>query len=172
TGSGTQNVSYFLSDGEPSANHGVNSTEQNDWHSFLTTNSTISFALGISDSHPQETNLEPIAFDPPSGTQLPDTPIIVTNLNQLADTLVFTASSVSRSLLTGAGGAASNSFAADGGHLQPITVDGVTYTSDPTANGGDGRITTSGGDGSFSYDGTNKTLTVNISGGGELAMLM
>src|SRR5262249_56156810 len=81
TGSGTQNVSYFLSDGEPSANHGVNSTEQNDWHSFLTTNSTISFALGISDSHPQETNLEPIPFDPAPRTHLPDTPIIATTHN-------------------------------------------------------------------------------------------
>ena len=35
TGPGTQNVSYFLSDGDPTAGHGVNQTEQQNWESFL-----------------------------------------------------------------------------------------------------------------------------------------
>src|SRR5262249_7116509 len=39
SGSGTQNVSYFLSDGEPT--EGIQSTQQNTWESFLTT--TTSF---------------------------------------------------------------------------------------------------------------------------------
>ena len=47
TGPGTQNVSYFLSDGDPTAGHGVNQTEQQNWESFLTTNNIVSFALGI-----------------------------------------------------------------------------------------------------------------------------
>jgi large repetitive protein len=140
SGSGTQNVSYFLSDGEPTAGEGIQSTQQNTWESFLTTNNIISFALGISNS-PTTTALEPIAFDPASGTQLADTPIIVTDIAQLTDTLVFTASSVSGSVLSGA-----NSFGADGGHVQSITVDGVTYTFNPAANGGAGGITTTGGD--------------------------
>src|SRR5262249_14021087 len=148
-----ENVSYFLSDGEPSAGHGVNSTEQDAWESFLTTNDIISFALGISDA-PHTDSLNPIAFDPASGTQLADTPFIVTDLNDLADTLVLTASSASGSLLS-----ETNSFGADGGHVQSITVDGVTYTFDPTANGGAGGITVSG-DHSFTYNGTSKTLTV------------
>jgi VCBS repeat-containing protein len=164
SGSGTQNVSYFLSDGEPTSGEGIGSTQQNTWESFLTTNNVISFALGISDS--PTTALQPIAFDPAPGTQLADTPIIVSDLNDLADTLVFTASSASGSLLSGA-----NSFGADGGHVQSITVDGVTYTFDPTANGGAGGITVSG-DHSFTYDGTSKTLSVETSGGGELAMVM
>src|SRR5262249_12246534 len=101
SGSGTQNVSYFLSDGEPTTGEGIGSSQQNTWESFLTTNNIISFALGISNS-PTTTALEPIAFDPaPGDTQLADTPIIVTNLAQLANTLVFTASSVSGSLLSG-----------------------------------------------------------------------
>jgi VCBS repeat-containing protein len=164
SGSGTQNVSYFLSDGEPTASHEVQTSQQTSWESFLTTNNIVSFALGISDS-PTTADLDPIAFDPASGTQLADTPIIVTDLDQLTDTLVFTASSVSGSVLSGA-----NSFGADGGHVQSITVDGVTYTFNPAANGGAGGITVNG-DGSFSYDGTTKTLTVDTSGG-ELAMVM
>ena len=47
TGPGTQNVSYFLSDGDPTAGHGVNQTEQQNWESFLETNNIVSFALGI-----------------------------------------------------------------------------------------------------------------------------
>src|SRR5262249_19529181 len=168
SGSGTQNVSYFLSDGVPTENHAVGSPQQTSWESFLTTNNIVSFALGISDA-PTTTDLNPIAFDPASGTQLADTPIIVTDLNDLTDTLVFTASSASGSLLSG-----TNSFGADGGHVQSITVDGVTYTFDPTANGGAGGITVSG-DGSFTYNGTTKTLTVDTdtgATGGELAMVM
>ena len=75
TGPGTQNVSYFLSDGDPTAGHGVNQTEQQNWESFLKTNNIVSFALGISDVAPQTANLDPIAFDPASGLQLADTPI-------------------------------------------------------------------------------------------------
>src|SRR5262249_56501974 len=100
---------YFLSDGVPTENHAVQSTQQASWESFLTTNNIVSFALGISDA-PTTTDLNPIAFDPASGTQLADTPIIVTDLNDLTATLVFTASSVSGSVLTGAAAEASNSF--------------------------------------------------------------
>src|SRR5262249_24023689 len=112
TGAGTQNVSYFLSDGVPTENHAVGSTQQATWESFLTTNNLVSFALGISDS-PTTTDLDPVAFDPASGTQVADTPFLVTNLNDLADTLVFTASSASGSLLSG-----TNSFGADGGYVK------------------------------------------------------
>src|SRR5262249_4300670 len=143
----------------------VQSTQQASWESFLTTNNIVSFALGISDA-PTTTDLNPIAFDPASGTQLADTPIIVTDLNDLTDTLVFTASSASGSLLSG-----TNSFGADGGHVQSITVDGVTYTFNPTTN----SITTSGGDGSYTYTAATHTLTVDTdtgASGGELAMVM
>ncbi len=71
------------------------------------------------------------------------------------------------------GGTASNSFGGDGGFVQSITVDGVTYTFDPSANDGAGGITTGGA--SFSYDPTTKTLTVDTDTnavGGEFAMVM
>ena len=185
TGPGTQNVSYFLSDGDPTASsdwpqipgtqlaNGIQANEQAVWESFLTTNKIVSFGLGIPNVG-TPANLDPIAFDPASGAQPADTPIIVTDLSQLANTLVFTIPPVTGSVLTGAVGATSNSFGADGGFVQSITVDGVTYTFNPAANGGAGGITTSGG-GSFTYDGTTKTLTVDTDTnvvGGELAMVM
>jgi VCBS repeat-containing protein len=185
SGPGTQNVSYFVSDGEPTTGSdwpqitgtqsipGIQDNERGVWESFLTTNNIVSFALGISNGAPQTANLNPIAFDPASGTQLADTPIIVTDLDQLADTLVFTIPPVTGTVLTGAGGATSNSFGADGGYVKSITVDGVTYTFNPAANGGAGGITTSGG--SFTYNETTKTLTVDTDTsvvGGELAMVM
>jgi T1SS-143 domain-containing protein len=160
SGSGTQNVAYFISDGVPTENHAVDAIQQGQWETFLTTNDIVSFALGISDA-PDPENLDPIAFDPaPGDTALADTPIIVTDLDQLADTLVSTTSSASGSLLSGA----------DGGYVKSITVDGVTYTFDPTANGGAGSITSSG---SFTYNTTTKTLTVETdAGGSELAVVM
>jgi T1SS-143 domain-containing protein len=186
TGPGTQNVTYFLSDGDPTTNSdwpqilgtqladGIQANEQAVWESFLTSNNIVSFALGIPNVG-TPANLNPIAFDPASGTQLADTPIIVTDLGQLANTLVFTIPPVTGSVLTGADGAISNSFGADGGFVQSITVNGVTYTFNPAANGGAGGITTSGGGGSFIYDGTTKTLAVDTDtsvGGGEFAMVM
>jgi VCBS repeat-containing protein len=185
TGPGTQNVSYFLSDGDPTVSsdwpqipgtqlaNGIQANEQAVWDSFLATNKIISFALGIPNVG-TPANLDPIAFDPASGTQLADTPIIVTDLSQLADALVFSIPPVTGSVLTGAGGATSNSFGADRGFVQSVTVDGITYTFSPSANGGAGGITTSAG-GSFTYDGPTKTLTVDTDAnivGGELAMVM
>ena len=157
--------------------HGVS-----DWHSgertelwecFLTTNKIVSFGLGIPDVVARRTSIRSPSIRR-RARQLADTPIIVTDLSQLANALVFTISPVIGSVLTGAGGATSNSFGADGGFVRSITIDGVTYTFNPAANGGAGGITTSGG-GSFTYDGTTKTLTVDTDTnvvGGELAMVM
>jgi hypothetical protein len=55
--------------------------------------------------------------------------------------------------------------------VQSITVDGVTYTFNPTTN----SITTSGGSGSYTYTAATHTLTVDTdtgASGGELAMVM
>ena len=121
TGAGVQNVSYFLSDGDPTANtdwpatlmaHArpgpsltrmASSQRTIAWESFLTTNNIISFALGI-PAVATPTNLDPIAFDPASGTQLADTPIIVTDLAQLASTLVFSMPPVNGGFVAGVNG--------------------------------------------------------------------
>ena len=78
--------------------------------------------------------------------------------------------------MAGQNGATEGSFGGDGGHIQSITVNNVTYTFNPVANSGQGSITTSGGGSpSFTYDGTTKTLTVDSDTstvGGELAIVM
>ena len=143
--------------------------------SFLTSNNIISFALGI-PTITTPANLEPIAFDPAVGTQQADTPIIVTDLSQLANTLVLTIPPITGAFVAGVNGAVSGTYGADGGFLQSITIDNVTYTFDPAANSGQGGITTDGiGTPSFTYDGATKTLTVDTDTsivGGELAMVM
>jgi uncharacterized protein YegL len=162
TAPGTQNGSYFLSDGEPSAEHGVGDTQQESWETFLTSNDIVSFALGISDGAPGEENLAPIGYNGVTETDL--APTIVDDLNDLDDTLVSAASSTSGSLLS-----EGNSFGADGGYVKSITVDGVTYTFNPTAN----TITPSGGSGTFSYNTDTKILTVETdAGGSELSVAM
>ena len=91
SGPGVQNVSYFISDGDPTestdwptvpgtqSSVGIEASEQAAWESFLTTNNIISYGLGI-PAVSTPANLAPIAFDPAAGTQLADTPIIVTDL--------------------------------------------------------------------------------------------
>jgi T1SS-143 domain-containing protein len=177
----TQNVSYFMSDGEPTEGSdwpqiggpqntpGIQSDEQAVWETFLTDNSIISYAIGVG-SGVTTGPLDPIAFDPAPGAQLADTPIVVTDLSQLADTLVFSIPPVNGAFVTVSGGV-QGSFGGDGGHMQSITVDGVTYAFDPTAN----TITPSGGTPHYSYDGTTHTLTVDTdpsAPGGELAINM
>ena len=72
---GVQNVAYFLSDGDPTANQdwpqvsgtltqdGIQPGEENFWiNNFLKTNHIDSFALGIG-SGATATELNPIAYD-------------------------------------------------------------------------------------------------------------
>ena len=185
SGPGTQNVSYFLSDrssssrspwpanlvpNDPSTS-GIQQNEQGAWESFLTNNKIISFAIGVGNGA-ATTTLSPIAFDPAPGTQLADTPIVVTDLSQLTDTLVFSVPPISGAFVAGINGATDGGFGADGGHIQSIAVDNVTYTFDPVAN----TITPSGGGSpSFNYVAASHTLTIDTDPshvGGELAIVM
>src|SRR6185437_4207982 len=108
-------------------------TDQANWETFLTNNNAISYAIGIGNGVTTAA-LNPIAFDPAPGTQQADTPIVVTDLNQLSDTLVFSIPPVTGAFISGVNGATQGTFGADGGHIQSITVDGVTYTFNPTSN--------------------------------------
>ena len=98
-------------------------------------------------------------------------------MSLLADTLVFAMPPVGGGLVAGVNGALQGSFGGDRGFVKSITVDNVTYTFDPVANGGLGGITTSGaGIPSFTYDGTTRTLTVDTdttsATGGEFSAVM
>ena len=183
SGPGTQNVSYFLSDGNPTVGSdwpqipgtqttsGIQANEQAVWEGFLTDNNIISYAIGVG-SGVTTSSLNPIAFDPAAGTQLADTPIVVTDLSQLTGTLVFSIPPVSGGFVAGVNGATEGGFGADGGHIQSITVNNVTYTFNPIAN----TITTSGGGTpSFTYASGTHTLTIDTDTGavgGELTIVM
>ena len=175
---GVQNVAYFLSDGDPTANqdwpqvagtlnqNGIQPGEESFWiNNFLKTNHINSFALGMG-SGATAGQLNPIAYDG-RGAGTDTNGIVVTNLNQLINTLVATvnASPVSGTLVDGGIGA---TFGADGGHFQSLTVDGTTYT----LNGN--SISVSGGldHQAAPFDAVNGVLTVNTSVGAKIALDM
>ena len=181
-------MSYFISDGDPTANSdwpqisgtqntdGIQANEQTVWRNFLanpdgnagTNDAIISYALGIPDVA-TPTNLNPIAFDPAAGTQLADTPIIVTDLAQLTSTLVFSMPPVNGGFVAGVNGGTVGSFGADGGFLHSITVDGVTYIFNPTTN----TVTNISSIATY-VQGTH-TLTIDTdpsATGGQLAVVM
>ncbi|MGU5609089.1 vWA domain-containing protein, partial [Aeromonas hydrophila] len=146
-----QNVSYFMSDGEPNANalsgssatvpDGNNSLgggdgidgdgttltgEAKDWADFLKANDINSFALGMG-SGSTASALDPIAYNGVS--EVNTTSLIVTDFSQLAATLLSTvvAPPLSGQLLNGG---LTASTGADGGWIGSITVAGVTYHYD------------------------------------------
>ncbi|MGK4384395.1 retention module-containing protein [Ectopseudomonas oleovorans] len=171
TGAEVQNVSYFLSDGQPTlsnANPGSNNSgsqynpelgdgigtgEEADWIAFLTARGIKSYALGMGlGSDLDKTLLNPIAYDGQTGVNTDG--ILVSNLNQLNDTLqgTVTGTVISGNLIS----EGSNGFGADGPGLQPIaaiTHNGVTYTSESAA-----------------YDAASHTLTFTTVGGGSFSV--
>ena len=181
SGPGTQNVSYFLSDGVPNGAsdwpqipgnqvaNGIQQNEQAVWDQFLANNHIVSFAVGVG-SGVTTGALSPIAFDPAPGTQLADNPIVVTDLSQLTSTLVFSVPPISGAFVAGVSGATQGGFGADGGHMQSITVNSVTYTFDPKAN-----TITASDHSTPAYDGSTHTLVVDTNPsavGSELSVVM
>lgn len=171
TGAGVQNVSYFLSDGQPTLSNanpgsnnsgsqynpelgdGIGDSEEEDWIAFLTAKDIKSYALGMGlGSDLDKTLLNPIAYDGQTGANTDG--ILVSNLNQLNDTLqgTVTGTVISGNLIS----EGSNGFGADGPGLQPIaaiTHNGVTYTSESAA-----------------YDAASHTLTFTTVGGGSFSV--
>jgi Ca2+-binding RTX toxin-like protein len=102
------NVTYFLSDGNPfpdPAVQGLDAGEQADWEAFLTANNMPAYAVGIGTGV-TGTNLEPIAYDPNNPVDPQIAPILVTNENELIDTLLNTVGATfSGNVLTDAPGA-------------------------------------------------------------------
>jgi VCBS repeat-containing protein len=121
---------YFLSDGVPSPNQGLNADKTAQWEAFLTTNNVDkALAVGIgqlADPVAAEAALGPVAF--PNGDD--GNPINVTQPAELVGTLVGTvANAVSGNVL------ANDDFGADGkgnggGGILSLTIDGVVYSFD------------------------------------------
>ncbi|TLU85693.1 MAG: VWA domain-containing protein, partial [Chlorobium sp.] len=158
----TQNVSYFISDGQPndpSASAGIDSSEQAQWESFLKTYGIDSYAFGVGyDIHVDA--LQPIAYDGTDGTD--NVAVIIPDVSDLSailsDTVVPGSTTGTLIKSTGADAPA---------WVESITIDGTTYTYNPA---GAGTITVNGTDRS-TFDSATDTLTITTLGfGSDLTM--
>ena len=158
------NVSYFLSDGQPTTSggtensDGITGVEIGEWTDYLELHDINSFAIGFGSGLDvnDQGELDPIAYD---GINEIDTDgMIVVNAAQLAAQLLDTIdSTLDGDILSGSGA----EFGADGGRLLSVTVDAVIYTFDPAANGGAGEITTNTG---LTIAGTSFDITTALNG--------
>ncbi len=123
-GVNTQNVAYFLSDGQPNSpdSSGINGAEITNWTNFLDANNIRAYALGMGVGSSQGP-LDPIAWNGVTHSELAGQ--VVTDLSQLTSTLVALAhaSPINGNLTESGGG-----FGADGGYVKSITVGGVVYS--------------------------------------------
>ncbi|WP_280811688.1 tandem-95 repeat protein, partial [Variovorax boronicumulans] len=183
---GAQNVSYFLTDGEPtrgdgntgqltnnssnsSADFGIQAAEEAIWKTFLTNNHINSFALGLgSDLLPAAQGyIDPIAYNGNTGTNTNGQ--IITDTSQLNNVLQGTISvppTVSNLLTGGLGG--SSGFGADGGHVSELSINGTTYAFDSST----GLMTKTGPATSsdYSYDAATHQVTIATAQGGKLVV--
>ncbi|PXF29783.1 hypothetical protein WH50_18755, partial [Pokkaliibacter plantistimulans] len=155
--SGANNILYFISDGVPNednntGSNGIVGAEETAWQTFLSDNSITAYAIGLGSSATNE-YLDTISYDGVTGTDTDA--IIVTDLSQLSGVL--------KSLVeveTATGTTDGSSFGADGGHIQSIGYDGVTYTFDAGSN----TVATSDGS-DADYDTTSTTLSIDTEHG-------
>ncbi|MDQ0044443.1 tandem-95 repeat protein, partial [Variovorax boronicumulans] len=183
---GAQNVSYFLTDGEPtrgdgntgqltnnssnsSADFGIQAAEETIWKTFLTNNHINSFALGLgSDLLPAAQGyIDPIAYNGNTGTNTNGQ--IITDTSQLNNVLQGTISvppTVSNLLTGGLGG--SSGFGADGGHVSTLSIDGTTYAFDSSTGLMTKTGPASGSD--YSYNAATHQVTIATAQGGKLVV--
>jgi len=156
---GIDNVSYFMSDGlpnEPSGSAGMSASEESAWTSFLSAHDIDSFALGMGTGAVPSA-LDPLSFNGQTNTNTDS--IVVSDLSQLAATLVSTINTTSGNLLTD--GVQQGHFGADGGYVKSIVADGTVYTYDSSFN----AITASGTD-HGTFDPATHKETVTLASGG------
>jgi Ca2+-binding RTX toxin-like protein len=165
-----QNVAYFFSDGHPTApsgSIGVDTTEEAAWASFLASQQMNAYAIGMT-SDVSASSLDPIAWTTTGGTTANS--IIVTDLNQLSGVLQSTVPIPTGDLVTGGEIRSGGQIGADGGFVQSVTIDGVSYTLSANTF----SIGVSGGTSKMvSYDGYGtKQLIVSTAQGGRFIIDM
>nr|WP_321271534.1 retention module-containing protein [uncultured Tolumonas sp.] len=182
---GAQNVSYFMSDGAPNTStlshatlstyntgendlggvSGIDSNEQTDWVGFLNHFDIKSYSLGMG-SGVNQSNLNPIAYDGIHSSSMDS--IVVTNLSQLQQTLVSTIITppLAGDILDG--GSLPANAGADGGWMQSVTVNGVTYSFDLIH----GTHSVTGGTGTGVFNEITHEWTISTPAGGTLKIDM
>ncbi|WLH02720.1 retention module-containing protein [Pseudomonas beijingensis] len=160
---GAQNVGYFFSDGKPTLGE-IGTADETAWKAFLDANGIKNYAIGLG-SGVSNAHLDPLAYDGSAHTNT--NAVVVTDLNQLNSVLSGTVQGapVTGNLLDEGG-----SFGADGGFIKSLVVDGTTYSYDPTANGGHGALTASGGLNHGSFNTATNTLSIATDHHGTLVV--
>ncbi len=165
-----QNVAYFFSDGNPTApsgSIGVSTTEEAAWASFLASQQMNAYAIGMT-SDVSASRLDPIAWTTTGGTAASS--IIVSDLNQLSGVLQSTVPIPTGDLVTGGEIRSGGQIGADGGFVQSVTIDGISYT---LASASARTIVVSGGTSTMqSFDPSSKLLTVTTAQGGRFIIDM
>jgi hypothetical protein len=167
TGPGVQNVSYFLSDGDPNPNvSGLDGGETTTWQTFINGAEIVSYAIGLGTGV-SSAALNPVAYDG-RGTGADTNAIVVTNLSQLNDTLLGTvAAPVSGNLVSGG----MSGLGADGGYVSSVTIAGQIFTyvkgSDVIGHTGPNPSPVSP-----AFDGGSNELTLTFGGGEKIVVNM
>ena len=169
---GGKNVSYFLTDGQPTAStdwdgsgpltsqNGIQAGEEALWVNFLNANQINSMAYGMGTGA-SLANMNPVAHN--GMTQTNSNAIVVPNPAVdlppiLRDSIVAPAGG---DLVSGSLGAGSG-IGADGGNLASFSLNGTTYS-----NGGTFSGTNRG-----TYDATTNSWTVSTTAGGKFVVDM
>ncbi|MEA1988815.1 MAG: Ig-like domain-containing protein, partial [Pseudomonadota bacterium] len=184
-----QNVSYFLTDGEPTysnddvntltdtngttgnnSDEGIQSSEEAIWTNFLTTNNVQSFAFGVGTGLNVDPttgtilSIDPIAYDGKNGIDTGS--IAVTDFNDLTDVLNSTLPpALSGDLLTGNILDSGFGVGADGGYVSQIIVNGNTYTFDGSA-----LTVTGSGTSTYTFDSNTNLVTIKTADQSELVV--
>ncbi|MEW5965933.1 MAG: type I secretion C-terminal target domain-containing protein [Pseudomonadota bacterium] len=132
---------YFISDGEPNSGYAVGATQQSQWESFVSNNGDIAFGIGIGEVGLN--SLLPIAYpntDANADGQ-EDYAIKVANASDLSNTLLATVDAgfvLGNVSVMASNGTSGFLLGADGGTIQSVVIDGVTYSY---ASGGPDSVT-------------------------------
>jgi VCBS repeat-containing protein len=175
-GAPIQNVSYFISDGQPNQQtnfpgvdysstpngSGIQAPEETAWINFLKQYDIKSYAIGVDPSFASQQSwkdaLKPIAYDGATETN-DDASLVITlsDFGALAQSLIGTIPTINASLLLN-----SNAFGGDGGYVKSLSfANGTVLTYNPATN----TIGSSGVGVTKSYDPATHLLTVTLAEG-------
>ncbi|MBK8159589.1 MAG: VWA domain-containing protein [Rhodospirillaceae bacterium] len=175
-GAPIQNVSYFISDGQPNQqtnfpgvdyggsgnSSGIQSPEETAWINFLKQYDIKSYAIGVDPSFASNPTwqdaLKPIAYNGVTETN-DDANLVITlsDFGALAQSLIGTIPTINASLLLN-----SNAFGGDGGFVKSLSfANGTVLSYNPTTN----AITSSGVGVAYAWNSVSHVLTVTLAEG-------
>ncbi|EED68512.1 Ig-like domain-containing protein [Comamonas testosteroni] len=167
TGEGVQNVSYFITDGVPTLGQGVNPRLQAQWEDFLTTHHINSVGVGFGGIKTGDIpNIDPIAYNGPAGVE--NAVVLANSAAELNSTLqdLIQLPRLEGSL-RGELDSAVEGYGADGGFINVLEVDGVSYTYLP---GQALQVAGNPASGTYTYDAAKHLITIKTAAGGSLTV--